>query len=290
MKRNLVLYRGDSSVIEDFRRSKTKKYSLLGQGIYLTDSEKIAKTYREKGAVRNKHQVGKIYLYQGLAQNRLRAFELAFLNFVNRQIEFSGISCYSKEGLRLKDDKKFLAKTKAEYMRLIEEGTISADYAYKNTTTDARIDVIYDDGSIFGEISKFVFDENEFNSSVLKIDTTITDSFFWELMWDHKVGFGVPKETKEEFIYFNSTTHFNIDTISKGAICSTGLRLPKGDEKPQTKIYDTSRDKVFNRMRVVLTPYGYKGLEYSGGYLIGGFGRHRAFCIWDDFWVNYHRI
>jgi len=283
MKRNLILYRGDSSAIEDFRRSKTKKYSLLGQGIYLTDSQKIAKTYREKGAVRNQHQVGKVYLYQGLAQNRLHAFELAFTNFINRQIEFSSIGCYSREGLRLKNDKKFLTQTRIKYKELIENNTISANYVYKNNSKDLRIDVVYDDGAEFGKLSSFVFDEKEFNSSVLKIDTTIKDSFFWELMWDNKVGFGVHKETKEEFIEFNSRTNYSIDTISRGVLSSHS-------SKNHVKIYDTSRDRVFNRMRVVLTPYGYKGLEYSGGYLVGGYGYHRAFCVWDDFWVNYHRI
>lgn len=43
----LRLYRGDSTKVVKFDFNKTRKYSLVGQGIYLTNSIKIAQSYRE---------------------------------------------------------------------------------------------------------------------------------------------------------------------------------------------------------------------------------------------------
>ena len=43
------LYRGDSSKIKEFNLNKTNSYSLLGKGIYLTDTKRVAETYRDKG-------------------------------------------------------------------------------------------------------------------------------------------------------------------------------------------------------------------------------------------------
>ena len=51
------LYRGDAAPIDQFDLARTSVNGLLGQGIYLTDSKRIAGDYRGKGA--------SVFQYQG---------------------------------------------------------------------------------------------------------------------------------------------------------------------------------------------------------------------------------
>lgn len=48
--KTLTLYRGDAEKIGNFRMTRANPSSLYGQGIYLTDTLDVAKTYRKKGS------------------------------------------------------------------------------------------------------------------------------------------------------------------------------------------------------------------------------------------------
>lgn len=45
---DILLYRGDSTHIDEFLFSKTNKTCLLGKGFYLTDSGEVGHSYRTK--------------------------------------------------------------------------------------------------------------------------------------------------------------------------------------------------------------------------------------------------
>jgi len=45
----------------------------------------------------------------------------------------------------------------------------------------------------------------------------------------------------------------------------------------------------YQRARRALQEYGYRGFEYPGGMITQGV-RHRAFCVWDEDFVNEHKM
>lgn len=116
---------------------------------------------------------------------------------------------------------------------------------------------------------------------VFKIDN-VRDAVFWELMWDNKIPYGVFGNNKEEYIRNNCNYYFNYHRTNK----NTDLLI---------KFFGTTKRKyttedIFNDIKRILKPYGYFGFEYSGGIRIGGCGRHRAFSIWDEDFVNNHKV
>lgn len=283
MSKQLILYRGDSTVIDEFKFKKTKSTCLVGQGIYLTNSEKIADTYRKKGNwSRKSHRVE--VLFNESAFNRLDAYERAFMSFINVDglPKFEDVNVYvlkvkidnpKRHGELSKKEQKALQQYRALYDQLKDDEKITAEYTSTLKDSHGRrpIKVEYHHGEPTGYLSRFVFDEKEFNQSVFKIDQ-VYDPAFWELIWDNQIQFGryrtvwpdSPIKDKDLFIKFN---------------------IEQADRNPLNKYFTT----IYREIRHVLEPYGYNGFEYSGGIMMGG-NRHRAFCIWDEQWVNKHLV
>lgn len=77
----LRLYRGDSTKIVKFDFNKTRKYSLVGQGIYLTNSIKIAQSYREKNtSSRNDCVTERLYYGYDAFEWKKQAFNAFVIN------------------------------------------------------------------------------------------------------------------------------------------------------------------------------------------------------------------
>lgn len=263
----LTLYRGDYEKIKSFQFVKTHKWCLVGQGIYLTSSMKVADTYRDKGAYSLK--APSPVLFEGEALNRPDAFEKAFPQFLEDYIKVGA------EGWVSERDLKVLRKTnegaaRSKYRRLIEDGLIKAEYTatpnqmWRKTSLKVTRKIERN----VGYITKFSFDKLTFEQSVVAVNQRISDPMFWEIMFDRGIAFGTHKETRSDYIAWN-------------------LQV-RGRELPALTL--AKDERFWRRLRNALTPFGYRGLEYGGGRYAGGAGNHRAFCVWDEDFVNEHKI
>lgn len=283
----LTLYRGDSSKIKEFELKKTYKYCLLGQGIYLTDSIKIAQTYRTKGS----GEIAIHQLFYGEAANRNDAIEKAFGRFCERL-------WFKEHGWRPRyptgiEAKKYEEKHRAQYDRLVEEKVIVAEYAsapvpvYSSSPyrgvggaiamrkdMEKRhkryLKVEWEENPNAGYMTRFEFDPQQFNPNVFNVDKACNDEFFWTLMYDHDVRIGQDAEGLEGYIRANRGRRV-FDAVSS---------------------YEQKRSAAETWMKIarILKPYGYIGYEYNGGLRLGGKIHHRAFSIWDENFVNDHKV
>lgn len=268
MSDKLILYRGDFTAIDEFKFKKTRSHCLVGQGIYLTNSEKVADTYRTKGSCQSGSH-NKETLFQGLAENRLDAYKQGFIRFLHYHDYHSlvrklpKLNEHNKANQLCKQEAEDLKQMKVVYQELIDSGKIVAEYISREFVKGHKeIKVIYHHGNSVGHLSSFAFDRKSFNTAMLQIDYC-RDPVFWELMWDNQIKFGTPYSTKERYISANTIYRYNITDHSS---------------------------RTFNEIRLIIQPYGYRGFEYGGGLITSGIRTHRAFCVWDEEWVNEHRI
>lgn len=289
----LILYRGDYEKIKSFDFHKTHKTCYVGPGVYLTTSLRVANSYRTKGAT-GRDIKGNI-LFQGAAKDRNdaynKAFEQAFVlekywkeHGSPEEGEYKyvkGKSIHRFHELSEKVQTTYKAKIRPLYNELVEQGIIKAEYestmSYVKRTDGLRnLKVTYDRGVKVGYVTKFAFEKKPFEDSIIHIHRRIiTDSTFWEIIYDKKIGFGEPADSRGEFIAKNTrpiVTSYN----PYGSGYYGNRSIPS--------------QSILASIRNATSQYGYLGFEYEGGSVIGGYGQHRAFCIWDDDYVNRHKV
>lgn len=262
----LTLYRGDSTKIDEFRFNKTNKHCYVGPGVYLTTSLPVAHSYRTKGASASAFN---LELFKGTAKDRPEAFEKGFEGFIDFYLHDLEVTSWDFRRKDKKAQEKIRLAARESYRQCIEERRIVAEYVDTVTgrfgagqVRTLKVFWAKPPKPRVGYVTKFEFPKVPFNNSVINVSRPIPDPVFWEIIFDKKVPFGTAYESREQFIYQN---------------CHL---LP--DANP-------SKDGL-NRVRRVMQDYGYNGFEYNGGMVIGGFGRHRAFCLWDDEYVNQHLV
>lgn len=255
----IKLWRGDAEKIRRFDYNKTNKGCYVGQGVYLTDSLRVAKSYMTKGT----DKANKFTLFKGLAKDRAEAFEKALDAYTEDWARDNHLS------MKLRDKVFFAKKREALREHLAqakEDGRLVINYC--KGYRESFLEALFTPEQVHGYLAEFEFPAKDFETSVFHVEKRIQDSFFWELVWDQKVpGFGLSATTREEFVRINSTIS---DYHSYRA--------------------ESFRLHPWTALRRVLQPYGYRGFEYLGGRLIGSQGLHRAFCLWDDEFVNDHKV
>lgn len=265
----LKLYRGDSSLIDEFKTKKTSEYGLLGTGVYLTTSLRVAASYVTKGS---KFPDGGV-IFRGEATNRPEAYEKAFLNFTK-------VYCEVAEGglnWNKLEDKTFLDRANHAYSRLIDDGVISSKYV--SATSSSKIIEVKINRDYFdkGFVSTFEFETASFESSVVKIDGFNVDKDFLGIIYDNKIEYGVGLYLpREEYIAKNRDRWMNLRDLNHL------------NEKRHSKRW--AKEAALSKMKKAVSEYGIFGFEYSGGTYIGGYGEHRAFCMWNDEFVNAAKI
>lgn len=292
----LLLYRGDAEEIDEFQFHKTNKHCLVGQGIYLTTKVEVADSYRSKGArdySKFDFDAHRSYTYsvKGFG-DRSGALKQFFLMFADcwRAREY---------GLRSKDwDVPFRRgdeeRARLEYRDLIEEGQIQAKYEGSTTNRSIRVSLRRGYFGTTGHLSAFLFDSKVFEPSMFKVEGPIRDPFFWELMWDHGIPVGQPQKSKDFYIGINSQENHTIYSFRRDA--SAWVPYSVNMTSAQKHAYNVAQrgrrasSKLWVHVRKVIEPYGFRGFEYNGGRHLGGQGNHRAFCVWDEEFINQHRM
>jgi len=278
----ITLYRGDAEKIRKFEFMKTKKNCLFGQGIYLTDNETVADSYRQKGVNNRSYSYASLHgryvtLFQGSCKNREDAYQKAFPKFL--QDFYRDDFQPTARGIK---HTQFEMMAKETFKSLIAEGRIQAKYtAYSHMSRKEHkervksgqdvyhMEVSYtrDNENITGFITKFQFEDHELKGNIIRIERPIMDHFFWEIAREHRLGFDIQHDETKEIL---SSMNF----------------YRYGD--PRKQLMHTKRN--FNLLLNHYPQYGFKGLEYDGGKRVGGLGYHRAFVIWDEQWVNNHKV
>lgn len=288
----LTLYRGDSSKIDQFQVSKTHKYCLVGQGIYLTTDPTVADSYRTKGAdlgyriyhipLALRERVVTLCSKAADSNTRDSAFLAAYtewLRCMGYAERYAGKKAensakYQKGLERIKKERW------AEYEAHRESGRVRLEYVGAGQYRHIVV-TLHNTGKLaVGYTSRFEVPRAVLEANTINVTRSIHDPSFWGLMWDNKIDVGVqqkqfddPNVERQAFIHANTGRTYHLG----------GHYLPLG--KHLTNI--PHRD--WARMRHVLLPYGVLGLEYEGGAMTCG-KRHRAFCIWDEEWVNKHKV
>lgn len=273
----ITLFRGDSEKIKEFDVKKTHRYCLVGPGIYLTNALTVAESYMDKGSKESNSHT----LFQGEAKDRPAAFKAGFQHYVTLYIE-SFCPEFRRADKKSKAYLNLVNRIEQVYKAHIDNRSIIAEYPkYKRpTASDWEITVTYTPEKKVGFITRFEFPKKEFETGVMKIDGHIKDEFFWELIWDNQIGYGDPYDTKHDFIKNNAAGPKPI-----------AWRLPDGSfNRTAARAYPWHNTEALLKIRNILVPYGYHGYEYNGGQYAGGKGLHRAFVIWDDEFVNDHKV
>ncbi len=274
----LVLFRGDFPKIKKFDIKATNNYCLYGQGVYLTSSLDVAQSYRAKGADwMDVHPIHE--LYKGEAANRndalyQKAFPF-FVDLVTRDQPVPRKSRHLRKEVAL--GKKRYEEILMEFKELVYKREIVADYVTsplfvptRQQTGNKYLRVCWhrDNKEAVGFVTKFCFDRRSFQSSMIRIDRPIVETCILEILFDHKIELGTPYTDREDYIKHNL-----------GKLLVNVPRPGTRQTLLQTK-----------KIRDAFTPYGYRGFEYRGGMYMGGLGAHQAFVVWDDEYVNQHRV
>jgi hypothetical protein len=266
MSELLTLYRGDYEKIDEFDFRKTKKHCLVGPGIYLTTARKVAETYRIKGS-RHAYDYPRT-LFNGLAKDRPDALGKAYEAYFRGWCQLNGHLPHLRASGRKKPEieamqRKLHAEATRSFNELVETKVIRSEYqqTYRAPGAPPTIIVTIDWGISVGYITEFSFPRHEFEASVVNIDGQIKDAQFWELMFDAKINIGTPYDLRHDYITRN--------------------------------MWESNRNLAgldFAGIRRIVVPYGYRGFEYRGGGYTGSVGTHRAFCVWEDDYVNQHKV
>lgn len=263
----LRLFRGDASKIKEFHLAQTNRYCLLGQGVYLTDREVVADSYRIKGDL---GAIGplKVTFY---AKDRTESKELGLEKFLNHKrillrqwptkLTLKEIDQYTKEYHdRLRDESLLLVRGNQE----VQSGTANKKWSF----------TLSEVGGKSGWVSVFEFPEPYFSCNLINIDAPRKDKGFLELLDD-------PKFWKDKGNTIKSTS---------GELTGYQGYLKQRDGFTKDWVRLDPRELHFSKLVPVLKEFGIHGFEYNGGARLGGGFYHRAFNIFDQDYVNDHKV
>lgn len=257
MSDSIVLYRGDSASIRKFEFSRTEKHSLVGQGIYLTSKVEVAHSYRTKG-VYDSSSYDNGEFFSGEFKNTEEAKIAAFEEFLKLKYIEQGMGKWPPK------DMKKISAFRSSMIGLFEDMLLSKEIMHVKPMVGSliKLHTFTRKANLPGRITKFVFpnDHKRFDNSVVNISKLHSDRALLDYLFECRLIIGVDYDAVEiRAKYFRTTPY-----------------------PPNIHIN-------YNRSIPKLKEIGYIGYEYPGGQMVGGLGRHRAFSIWDEEYVNAHK-
>ena len=253
----ITLYRGDSSTIKNFSLDKADPHSLFGQGIYLTDTPRLARDYTAKGQTNDI-----VYRYNGGAKGTKQKAIESYIRSMADYIDENGkdlffaqsIPGYERDPIRIKRlefaRKKWEAMSKNYEVRKLTDNLIIirkkqndaqvSTYAVPVSVLDNLLDA---DEEIPEEVT------NLLHSILRKLDDKGTADEMWQAAQPNYEDGSIPSYRQ---IYTSIIAGSPL--ISKEG----QLLLRKG-----------------------LKELGYNGIKYQGGVTVGNI-RHHAYVFWDE--------
>jgi hypothetical protein len=246
----MILYRGDSSHISEFMVGRTQANCLYGRGIYLTDSKKVAETYRIKD-VPSRHRDKQSNI---LIDGYFKSFDEAMLEAFNK---------FSK---RVDPQGNFLVR----------------EYA----------------GKIYPRHTQLIKQRWEAVKDLLIIDKRNPSSIPRDIgiqLLHYKIVLPILPAVGKISIFNFPNQELMHNTVSVHRCLNQGIINLINDELhidfKALHIHTFNGYKSFpwNKLSRIIMPYGYIGLTYRGG-ANGNDINHTCFVIWDEEYVNRHRI
>lgn len=283
LDRKFILYRGDSQKIENFRFNKTDKSCLVGQGIYLTDNPDVADSYRLKNIPQRRRDwnlsytdyMAEIVLTNQVYADKPTALKEALLTYAESRWreEFKTICRkYNWQDKTTTVDPKFQnyleKECRSSFNALIEEGKISIKV--NSTMSGRQFLIVWKRGakvkpSQTGRVTVFEFPEKYLTNNVIRLGfphyRDHPDPLLLELAYEQKFDAkALEFDSFEPYRYYRYIQGFSY------------------------------ADLDYRKLRLALEPFGIIGIEYPGGHHTRSDKKHRAFCIWDEVFVNQHKV
>lgn len=285
MEENLVLYRGDSTKIKEFDTKKTFKHCLLGQGIYLTDKLEVADSYRDKGSYHTNQRDNT--LVNHIANiSKEEALKQALVEFALRKWKES----HNTDKLNPKKAEEAIQRFKYDFFNLQDAGCIEIENKRltdktKQYVTFTTVKLIEKNALKEGYLTEFHFPKAYLERNIINVDSSKQDKGFLEILYSQNlVRFRLTHEATL-LAFRKSLRHIPEKFMVKTQFPTLELFIE------EVYRYGFRRLELdYNKIRSALRDYGILGFEYNGGMRIGGCGYHRAFVLWDDSFVNEHKV
>lgn len=289
----LVLYRGDFQKIKEFDFHKTDKYCLVGPGIYLTTDPKVAHSYRHKGC---NVYTRKVTILDGRYNTKgefYKALEKEYCEYMYRQER--GLNPL----LKLNAEQSSAACVKYRDKFLTEQFEGFPGFNIKMETAGSFVPEKYhfsvtsksDGEQPIGFLTEFHFDKKYFLSNILNVESRI-DTSTGEIL---KEAFGADAF----FATRDALTSSSIPYVGNRGLDFTVVNFVKNFVSPSAAnkvVQKKKRNFVFPRPEIWATlirhlskEYGVIGFKYQGS-LRTNSKLHSAFSIWDDEYVNAHKV
>lgn len=285
------LYRGDSTEIKRFTTEKGDPMALFGQGIYLTDSKRVANDYMAKGST------GGDIIYRfggGTKQDAIQRWIEGKAKWLHLDgTEETGIHTWSGGGLPFSNGTKWgnLSNEIAhqEYKQRIELATEL--WKKLEPTVEVRKQL---DGDIIirkkqhkGSIAIFEIPA-DFVSKCLDAEEEIPTEVV-DLLNDllHKTGDMSTARDMNQFI--KQHEYEGIQTDDDEILGGDGYR-PTFRQVWTAITADSSIHDDPVGIRRGLKDLGYTGIRYLGGISMGGGYKHNAYVFWDEKFINRYRV
>lgn len=263
----LRLFRGDASKIQQFHLAQTDRNCLLGQGIYLTDREMVADTYRVKGDYESYRPLRDTFR----AKDRTHARLLGLKKFLSHK------RYYNEPRLKDLTERQIEQFTK-EYYDNLDKGVLIIERGHRQLNPGlfhgAWDFTLSEVGGKSGWVSVFEFPEPFFTRNVINFDATRKDKGFLEILDDVK--FWKDKGTTIKSTTGGLTGYLGYTNDRRGGVNDFVSLDPRAIN--------------FGKLIPVLKEFGIHGFEYNGGARLGGGFYHRAFNIFDQDYVNDHKV
>lgn len=149
-----------------------------------------------------------------------------------------------------------------------------------------------------GYVSVFEFDEQELSQQVLNLSRPITDRRVLKWLYFH----GFPNQTwninipfvryvkeMENVIIAASTSRDIATELKKIHEILRFYKIPIKDDGVQMK-NTKHKNLIMSDFIAAMKGFGFKGFEYAGGSYTKSEVNHRAFSLWDEQYVNAHKV
>lgn len=293
---NMSLFRGDSKQIKRFSMQRVANNSLVGKGIYLTNSIEVAHSYRgkaDKKANYKKNSIGRIvHSSSNLYISRESRTKEAFVEFVRQHHQAQTKTGTKVPEQHTKEWAKLVQEVKPVWNLLLNDKHPSLELTEGFLSRRSRAFVTSHWESLIikerepGYITQFDFDRKDFESKMLDVSMPITDRRVLKVLYYGDYGYRNPLK---EYPFHKFCKDMETSFISDGCNVEHMAKLEKSHGKQN--IHKRNIILLYENMFVKdLKALGYKGFEYSGGSYTSGVDLHRAFSVWDEDYVNRHMV
>jgi hypothetical protein len=224
-------------------------------------------------------------LHEDKATNKPEALEKAFQRYAQDQIwRHPDNTKLIFRGGYDKHKEVVTNQARREWNKLLEDGKITCEYdCNRNIVVRFSRNYVLESSAI----SQFLFSKEEFESKIFKFSGLCTDEEFIDFIKKQE-GFLMRESRK-----YQKTRSAFLNVLTMCAHTPLTLR-----EHPHTGMecvdinaqgLPSMPQKAKERIKKHFKSRGFKGLEYAGGVITHQF-KHRAFVVWDDEWINDHRV